>query len=125
MIAATDYRTAGEPFRIVACVVARGVPAGDVRVDVAYGGAIYAFVAAAQLGLELTPHALAQLVAAGRAVKAALAGSPVAVHPDDPRLSGIYGTVIHEQLGPGHHRTGEHQFVLDPRDELGAGFVLR
>jgi len=119
----------------------------------------------------------------------------VAAHPDDPRLSGIYGTVIHEEVGPRHHRnvvvfadgevdrsptgsatsartalladagelgdgerwrndsivgtsfharaigreprglltevegtafrTGEHRFVLDPRDELGTGFVLR
>ena len=23
------------------------------------------------------------------------------------------------------HRTGEHRFVLDPRDPLGDGFVLR
>ena len=23
------------------------------------------------------------------------------------------------------HRTGEHRFVLDPRDPLGEGFVLR
>jgi proline racemase len=23
------------------------------------------------------------------------------------------------------HRTGEHRFVLDPRDDLGTGFVLR
>jgi proline racemase len=119
----------------------------------------------------------------------------VAVHPDDPRLSGIYGTVIHEEIGAAHHRnvvvfadgevdrsptgsatsartalladegaleegaswrndsiigtsfratlvgrvaegvlsevegtayrTGEHRFVLDPRDDLGTGFVLR
>jgi proline racemase len=183
-------------FRNVAAyVIARDVPAGVVRVDVAYGGAIYAFVPAQRLGLELTPDELPRLVAAGRAIKAALADSPVAVHPDDPRLSGIYGTVIHEQTGPGEHRnvvvfadgevdrsptgsatsartalladegalgvgdswrnasivgtafratllghvpegaltevegtayrTGEHRFVLDPRDELGTGFVLR
>jgi proline racemase len=183
-------------FRNVpAYVIARDVPAGDARVDVAYGGAIYAFVAAQRLGLALTPDELPRLVAAGRAIKAALADSPVAVHPDDPRLSGIYGTVIHEQTGPGEHRnvvvfadgevdrsptgsatsartalladegalavgdswrnasivgtafratllghvpdgaltevegtayrTGEHRFVLDPRDELGTGFVLR
>jgi proline racemase len=119
----------------------------------------------------------------------------VAAHPDDHRLSGIYGTVIHEPVGPRHqrnvvvfadgevdrsptgsatsartalladagelaegeswrndsiigtaftarvigrepggvltevegtaYRTGEHRFVLDPRDELGTGFVLR
>jgi len=131
---------------------------------------------------------------AGR-IKAALAGTDVATHPDDDRLSGIYGTVIHEPVGPRHHRnvvvfadgevdrsptgsatsartalladagelgdgetwrndsivgtsfrarvigyesrgvltevegnafrTGEHRFVLDPRDELGTGFVLR
>ena len=81
--------------------IARGVPAGDVRVDVAYGGAIYAFVAAADLGLPLSADALPELIRAGREIKAALEGTDVAVHPDDPRLSGIYGTVIHEQLGPG------------------------
>jgi proline racemase/trans-L-3-hydroxyproline dehydratase len=183
-------------FRNVpAYVIARDVPAGDVRVNVAYGGAIYAFVEAAALGLALTPAALPELVRAGRAIKAALAGSAVARHRADPRLSGIYGTVVHETLGPGHHRnvvvfadgevdrsptgsatsarsallaadgllgegaswrnesiigtafrativgragdgvltevegtayrTGEHRFVLDPRDELGTGFVLR
>ena len=176
-------------------VVARDVPAGDVRVDVAYGGAIYAFVAASELGLSIAPDALPELIGAGRRIKAALAESEVAAHRDDPRLSGIYGTVIHEQVGPRHHRnvvvfadgevdrsptgsatsartallvdagelgegeswrndsiigttfgaralgrspsgvitevegsafrTGEHRFVLDPRDELGTGFVLR
>jgi proline racemase len=175
--------------------VARGVFADGVRVDVAYGGAIYAFAAARELGLALAPASLPELIRAGRALKGALEGTDVAVHPEDPRLSGIYGTVIHEELGPGHHRnvvvfadgevdrsptgsatsartalladdgvlepggswrndsiigtsfratfvervpggvltevegtafrTGEHRFVLDPRDELGTGFVLR
>jgi proline racemase len=183
-------------FRNVpAYVIARGVAAGDARVDVAYGGAIYAFVPAVRLGLPIAPEALPELISAGREIKAALEGTEVAVHPDDPRLSGIYGTVIHEELGPAHHRnvvvfadgevdrsptgsatsartalladdgvlddgaswrnesivgtsfracvvgrdpgglltevegrafrTGEHRFVLDPRDELGVGFVLR
>ena len=31
-------------------------------------------------------------------------GNDVARHPDDERLSGIYGTVLHEELGPRHHR---------------------
>lgn len=176
-------------------VIARDVPAGDVGVDIAYGGAIYAFAEASRLGLALAPDALPELIGAGRRIKAALADSDVAAHPEDPRLSGIYGTVIHEQVGPRHHRnvvvfadgevdrsptgsatsartalladagelgegeswrndsiigtsfharaigrspdgvltevegtafrTGEHRFVLDPRDELGTGFVLR
>jgi proline racemase len=92
-------------FRNVpAYVIARGVAAGEARVDVAYGGAIYAFVPAIRLGLPIAPDALPELIRAGREIKAALEGTDVAVHPDDPRLSGIYGTVIHEELGPAHHR---------------------
>jgi proline racemase len=85
-------------------VVARGVRAGDVEVDVAFGGAIYAFVPAERLGLRVVPDHLAELIAAGRRVKRALEGSEVSRHPRDPRLSGIYGTVLHEELGPLHQR---------------------
>jgi proline racemase len=85
-------------------VVARGVAAGDVEVDVAYGGAIYAFAPAASLGLAVVPEHLPELIAAGRTVKHALEESDVARHPDDDRLSGIYGTVFYEELGPLHQR---------------------
>ena len=179
-------------FRNVpASVIARGVQAGDVRADVAYGGAIYASVPAAELGLSVTPDRLGELIAAGRDVKRALEGTDVARHPSDDRLSGIYGTILWEPVGDLHqrnvtvfadgevdrspcgsgtsarvalldlepgqvlrhdsivgttfsawvvertpegvvtevegtaHRTGEHRFVLDPRDALGTGFVLR
>ena len=40
-------------------VVARGVAAAGVAVDVAYGGAIYAFVAAERFGLRVVPDAAA------------------------------------------------------------------
>ena len=176
-------------------VTARGVDAGEVRADVAWGGAFYAFVPVAAFGLRVTPPDLPALIAAGRQVKAVLDGTPVSRHPEDERLSGIYGTVLTERLGPRHHRnvaifadgevdrsptgsatsartallladgeigfgdpwrnesiagtsfqarairsvaggvltevsgtaykTGEHRFVLDPRDPLGTGFVLR
>jgi proline racemase len=85
-------------------VVARGVQAGDVEVDVAFGGAIYAFVPARRLGLRVVPDDLTGLIAAGRRVKRALEGSEVARHPDDDRLSGIYGAVLHDELGPLHQR---------------------
>ena len=92
-------------FRNVpAFVVARGVPAAGVEVDVAYGGAIYASVPAARFGLRVVPEDLPELIAAGRAVKAALAGSDVARHPDDERLSGLYGTILFEEVAPGHQR---------------------
>ena len=181
-------------FRNVpATVVARGVEAAGVTVDVAYGGAIYAFVPASAFDLRVAPEDLPLLIAAGRDVKAALVDSDVARHADDDRLSGIYGTVLYESSGPLHERnvtvfadgevdrsptgsatsarcallaeelrgdavfrndsiigttftarvlgesdeglltevegtafrTAEHRFVLDPRDPLGTGFVLR
>jgi proline racemase len=85
-------------------VVARGIAAGDLEVDVAYGGAIYAFAPAASLGLAVVPEDLHELISAGRAVKQALEASDVARHPEDDRLSGIYGTVFYEELGPLHQR---------------------
>jgi proline racemase len=191
-------------FRNVpAYAIARAVPAAGVEVDVSYGGAIYASVPAAAFGLAVTPAAYAELIAAGRAVKAALADTEVARHPSDDRLSGIYGTILYDDLGEvagGPHqrnvtvfadgevdrspcgsgtsarlalladdgrmdgdrvlthesivgttfsgrvvsaavadgrpavvtevvgqafKTGEHRFVLDPRDPVGTGFVLR
>jgi len=199
-VVATVHRrggaVAGVAFRNVpAFVIARGVEAGGVEADVACGGAIYAFVPAERFGLRVAAEDLPELIAAGRAVKHALDGSAVARHPHDDRLSGIYGTVLFEELGPLHRRnvaifadgevdrsptgsatsavtallhddgalgdgqewrndsivgttftarvvgeapdglltevegtsfrTGEHRFVLDPRDTLGTGFVLR
>lgn len=86
-------------------VIARGVPAAGRAVDIAYGGAIYAFAAADSFGLRVVAADLSQLIAAGREVKRALAGSDVARHPEDDRLSGIYGTVFYEEVGPFHQRT--------------------
>jgi proline racemase len=84
-------------------VVARDVPVttsrGEVTVTVAYGGAIYATLDAAQLGLAVTPEHLGDLIAVGREVKWALNGSEHAVHPTDPRLDGVYGTIWFDELG--------------------------
>jgi proline racemase len=191
-----DGAAAGVAFRNVpSFVIARAVAAGDAHVDVAYGGAIYAFAPAARWGLRVAGSDLPELIRVGRQVKRALEGADVARHPDDDRLSGIYGTVLYEEVGPLHQRnvtifadgevdrsptgsatsartalladegalaegetwrvdsivdttfharllertpagvltevegtafrTGEHRFVLDPRDPLGTGFVLR
>ncbi len=85
-------------------VIARGVPAAGVEVDVAYGGAIYASVPAARFGLRVVGDDLPQLIAAGREVKQALAGTAAERHPDDERLSGIYGTILYDELGDLHQR---------------------
>jgi proline racemase len=85
-------------------VVARGLDAHGAVADVAFGGALYAVVPAAAFGLRVTPDALPDLIAAGRGVKAALNGSPAARWAADERLSGIYGTILWEELGPLHQR---------------------
>ena len=49
----------------------------------------------------MTPERLAELIALGRDVKRALDATEHARHPSDARLSGIYGTILFEDLGDG------------------------
>jgi proline racemase len=77
---------------------------GTVRYDVAYGGAFYAFVDAAALGLDLVPAEHRRIIELGRAVKAAVVAGGQPVHPEAADLGFLYGTIFvgapHE---PGHH----------------------
>ncbi|MFI7066828.1 proline racemase family protein [Kribbella sp. NPDC050124] len=177
---------------------------GNVEVAVSYGGAIYAQLAAGDVGLAVEPDRIEELIAFGREVKALLRDHPAAQHPTDPHQSGVYGTIFWDESGhsaPGEirqrnvtvfadgevdrspcgsgtsarlatlvaegrmsvgdslahesilgtrftgtvaavndacgrsmvetvttgqaHRTGEHRFVVDERDALTPGFVLR
>jgi proline racemase len=72
---------------------------GEVTVDVVYGGAIYAHLAAADVGLRVAPEGYADLISIGREVKHLLNNTDYAAHPDDDRLSGIYGTILFDDLG--------------------------
>ncbi|MDQ2796288.1 MAG: proline racemase family protein [Actinomycetota bacterium] len=201
--AVTSVDFVNVPGYLVAEDVAVSTSRGEVRVAVAYGGALYAHVDVRSVGLAVVPEQYGELIALGREVKQGLHGSAVARHPSDERLSGIYGTILYEDLGPvqgglhqrnvtifadgeldrspcgsgtasrvaaldatgrlsrgqvlvhdsiigsrfrarvvgetrvdGYdavvaavtgraHRTGEHVFVVDPRDDLVPGFVLR
>src|SRR5829696_306793 len=69
---------------------------GPVRVDVAYGGAFYALVAAADLGVEVLPQHADTLTRLGMEVKRAVEREIEVVHPEEPELRGIYGTIISE-----------------------------
>ncbi len=88
------------PARVAARDIAANTDYGTVAVDVLWGGALYASVAAADLGLRVAGADLNALIDAGRQIKAALADHPVARHPEDPRLDGIYGTIIFEDVHP-------------------------
>ena len=73
---------------------------GALTVDVSFGGAIYAQLDVAQIGLSVTPEHYGEIIAIGREIKWALNDSEYAEHPTDPRLSGIYGTIVYEELAP-------------------------
>ena len=74
---------------------------GLLTVDVSFGGAIYAQLDVAQIGLSVTPEHYGEIIAIGREIKWALNDSEYAKHPTDPRLSGIYGTIVYEDLATG------------------------
>jgi proline racemase len=96
-------RTVGAVFRNVPTrITARGITVltayGKATVDLAHSGACYASVSAQSLGLAVRPEQFADIVQAGREIKAALAGDPAVRHPHDPRLSGVYGVILHDEL---------------------------
>jgi proline racemase/trans-L-3-hydroxyproline dehydratase len=80
---------------------------GEITVDLAYGGAIYACARAGDLDLAVTAEHLPSLVAIGREVRDRLNATPAANHPTEPRLSGVYGIIWYDELGT--TRDGPHQ----------------
>jgi len=92
----------------VASVAFRNVPAfvmhpgveietsfGRLTVPVAWGGASYALVEAAALGLEVTPDQARRLTDAGMEIKRAVEATGALAHPEQ-ELHGLYGTIISE-----------------------------
>jgi proline racemase len=166
------------------------VDVGRFSVDVAYGGAFYAILDAAQAGLKVERRRLSALIELGRGLKQHLEADHEFVDLERPEIRGIYGVMftegqrnvtvfadgevdrspcgsgtsarlavlhargelglgasyVHESIlgttftarivekKAGHvvtevagtaHQTGRHEFVLEPQDELGTGFLLR
>jgi proline racemase len=69
---------------------------GQVTVDVAFGGAFYALVDASALGVEVLPAHAPRLTELGMEIKRAVEREIEVVHPEEPELRGIYGTIISE-----------------------------
>ncbi len=67
---------------------------GDVRYDLAFGGAFYAIVDAGRLGLELSASNLRALIDAGMSIKRTITGQREIVHPLDDDLGFLYGTIF-------------------------------
>ena len=70
---------------------------GRVRYDIAFGGAFYAFVQAAEVGLTCTPGDFRPLIEKGMAIKRAIMESSPIPHPFEDDLSFLYGTIF---IGP-------------------------
>ena len=67
---------------------------GRVRYDLAFGGAFYAYVDAASVGLALRPERFRELIDAGMRIKRAVMSSREIRHPREADLSFLYGTIF-------------------------------
>jgi proline racemase len=67
---------------------------GAFSVPVMFGGAFYALADASLANLEVTPHQVRDLIDFGMAVKQAVEQQLDIVHPTDPDLRGLYGTIV-------------------------------
>ena len=65
-----------------------------IRADVAFGGAFYAIVDSEAAGLPIDAAHLPELRRVGMEIKHAIEAAHTVVHPLDPGLNGIYGTIF-------------------------------
>ncbi|WP_434080439.1 proline racemase family protein [Sanguibacter sp. Z1732] len=83
------------------------------------------------VGLSIDPEHTGELIALGRQIKWALNETEVARHPVDPRLSGIYGTILFQRLPatePGEIRQRNATIFADgelDRSPCGSGTAAR
>jgi proline racemase len=70
------------------------LPSRHVRADVAFGGAFYAIVDSESVGLPIDAAHLPELRRAGMDIKRAIEAVQTVVHPLEPGLHGIYGTIF-------------------------------
>ncbi len=109
---ATSVDFVNVPSRLVSSGITVPTSRGPVSVDLAWGGAIYAIVDTARFdaaavdatrfgapGRQVVPENLTTLIALGREIKPGLAENPHTVHPEDDRLSGVYGTIFVDRFG--------------------------
>jgi proline racemase len=67
---------------------------GPVTVDIAYGGAFYAFLSADTIGLDLRTSAMRAIADAGQEITQAAAKAISIEHPDEADLAFLYGTIL-------------------------------
>jgi trans-L-3-hydroxyproline dehydratase len=81
---------------------------GQVQYDIAFGGAFYAYVQAASIGLTCTPQDFPALVQKGMAIKRAIMETRDIPHPFEADLSFLYGTIF---IGPAESKAAHSRNV--------------
>jgi proline racemase len=82
------------PSFVLAARVPVTIGGRTLAVDVAFGGAFYAIVDAEAAGLAVTQERLPQLRETGDAIARAIEKTLAVVHPLEPGLTGVYGTIF-------------------------------
>lgn len=67
---------------------------GPVELDIGYGGAFYAVLDAASLGLDVKRSATRDLAAAATIISAAVKEQVKVTHPEEAELGFLYGTIL-------------------------------
>jgi proline racemase len=67
---------------------------GAIRYDLAFGGAFYAYVDVAQVGLDLSAKDYRGLIDVGWRIKKAVMAARTIPHPFEPDLGFLYGTIL-------------------------------
>jgi trans-L-3-hydroxyproline dehydratase len=67
---------------------------GEVALDIGYGGAFYAILAAGQLGLDVRESPVRDLVDGAAGVAEAVKAQCPPRHPEEPDLSFLYGAIL-------------------------------
>ena len=77
---------------------------GEVKFDIAFGGAFYAFVDADSAGVGLEEKDYYQLIDWGKKIKRAVMNNFAIIHPFEDDLSFLYGTIFTGKAkNPKHH----------------------
>jgi len=102
---------------------------GPVTLDIAYGGAFYGILAAAEVGLDLETSPLAEIVASAMAIKASAMRQLNLVHPVEPELAFLYGITFTDKVNENDNKSTSNICVFADgqvdRSPTGSGVTAR
>ncbi|HET7482214.1 MAG TPA: proline racemase family protein [Actinomycetota bacterium] len=94
----TSVRFRNVPSFVLRDNVRVQVDGREISADVSFGGAFYASVDVASLGLTVEPRHLNRLIELGRKIKTSIEAATEVAHPLEPELRDVYGVIFYEHL---------------------------